>query len=256
MKPVPSRIQEAWSRCADQVTFLINGARFGFLFLRARWFRMPQKLRVAGKYISLSYPAEAGVQNDFFACFIRNEYGLRQELPEVHTILDVGANIGFFSIAARGRYPQAKIHAYEPNPRVMHHLRSNTSALGIEVHAEALGARDGFTEILDSSDSNQARALMCEGGRIPQISLENAIERIGGSVDLLKLDCEGAEWDLFRVSEIWKRVRNIRMEFHLFNGETVQQLERVLEDLGFEVVLLQPGPGFGMLWARASQVNR
>jgi len=247
-------IRKALGSCMRQVGFSANGARFGFLFLRARRFRIPQKLRVAGKHISLSCPPETGIENDFFACVIRNEYGLRRELPEVHTILDIGANIGFFSIAARARYPHATIHAYEPNPRVVNFLRSNTSALGIEIHPEALGARDGLTTILDSSDSNQARTRACEGGVIPQVTLDRAIERIGGSVDLLKLDCEGAEWDLFRAAGVWPRIRNLRMEYHLFHGETVPQLERTLRDLGFKIILLQPGPGFGMIWASASRI--
>jgi FkbM family methyltransferase len=230
----------------------VNGLRFGFLFLRARGFRVPRKIRAAGRHVALSYPPESGVINDFFACVIRNEYGLRYRLPEVRTILDVGANIGFFSVAARARYPHATIHAYEPNPRVIPYLRSNTSPLGIEIYSEAIGARDGFISIVDTGDSNQARTSDDGAGEIAQISLGKAIERMGGSVDLLKVDCEGAEWELFRAVDAWKHIRNVRMEYHLFHGETVPQVERTLQDLGFEVIHLQPSNGFGMIWARAS----
>jgi FkbM family methyltransferase len=238
-------------RCMHQAEWTANGLRFGFLFVRARWFRMPRAIRVAGKNLPLHYPEETGVQNDFFACVIRNEYGLRHQLGEVRTILDIGANIGFFSVAARGRYPHATIHAYEPNPRVISILESNTAPLGIEIHAEAVGARDGRTTILDVGDSNQARTVTSETGEIPQVSLETAIDRLGGTVDLLKLDCEGAEWDLFRATDAWKRVRNVRMEYHLFRGETIAQVEQTLNGLGFDVMRLQPGPGFGMAWAKA-----
>jgi FkbM family methyltransferase len=242
--------------CARQVECTANGLRFGFLFVRARWFRMPRQIRVAGRKLPLHYPKESGVQNDFFACVIRNEYGLRHRLHDVRTILDIGANIGFFSIAARGSYPLAKIHAYEPNPRVIPILESNVAPLGIEIHAEAVGAREGRARILDAGDSNQARTQASDAGEIPQVSLEKAIERMGGMVDLLKLDCEGAEWDLFRANHAWKLVRNIRMEYHLFQGETIAQVEQTLSGLGFEVMRLQPGPGFGMIWARARDNTR
>jgi FkbM family methyltransferase len=242
--------------CARQAECTANGLRFGFLFVRVRWFKMPRAIRVAGRKLPLHYPQEAGVENDFFACVIRNEYGLRHRLDEVKTILDIGANIGFFSVAARGRYPRAKIHAYEPNPRVIEILESNASPLGIEVHAEAVGMRDGQTSMLEVGDSNQARTQASEKGEIPQVSLEKAIERLGGMVDLLKLDCEGAEWEIFRATNAWKRIRNVRMEYHLFQGETVAQVEQTLNGLGFDIVRLQPATGFGMVWARARNNGR
>lgn len=245
------KLERIAGACLRQVECTANGLRFGFFFVRSRWFRMPHAIRVAGRKRPLHYPEETGVQNDFFACVIRNEYGLRHGLGEAKTILDIGANVGFFSVAARGRYPHAKIHAYEPNPRVIPILKSNAAPLGIEVYAEAVGSRDGRTSILDIGDSNQARTRASEAGEIPQVSLEKAIERLGGTVDLLKLDCEGAEWDLFHATEAWKHVRNVRMEYHLFQNETIAQLKQTLNDLAFDVVRLEPGPCFGMVWARA-----
>lgn len=239
-----------------------NARRFGFVFVRARWFKMPRAIRAAGKRVQLHYPADHGAESDFFACIIRNDYGLGRQMRDVRTILDIGANVGFFSMAARGHYPAATIHAYEPNPRVLSFLSANTSALGVEMHPEAVGSRSGFVQILESGSSNQARtgeiartgagagAGIVETGGIAQIALDTAIERMGGTVDLLKLDCEGAEWDLFKLRDAWKRVRNLRMEYHLFRGETVEQVDRTLRGLGFEPIHWERDAGFGMVWAR------
>ena len=227
-----------------------NGLRYGFVFLRPAWFRMPQRIRVAGKRVALHYPPEHGAQADFFACFIRNDYGLGKRLPRVRTVLDIGANVGFFSIAARGRHPDAVIHAYEPNPRVLESLRANAEPLGIVLHAEAVGNRAGFVQMIDEGASNQARTSAAQNGGISLVTLDTAIDRMGGSVDLLKLDCEGAEWDLFELDEAWKRIQNVRMEYHLFRGETVGQVERALQKLGFEAIHWQRDVGFGMVWAR------
>jgi FkbM family methyltransferase len=210
---------------------------------------MPERVRTAGKTVSLRYPPEQGVSTDFIGCCIRNDYGLSEQLARVDTILDIGANLGFFSIAARSHYPHAKIHAYEPNPRVLPFLQYNISRLGIEIYPEAVGAESGLVSIIDNGASNQARTALTDDGAIPLICLDIAIGRLGGTVDLLKLDCEGAEWDMFRSTNHWRHVRNIRMEYHLFRGETVQDVWQILDGLGFRVIHCQPDVGFGIVWA-------
>ncbi|MGH9590967.1 MAG: FkbM family methyltransferase [Terracidiphilus sp.] len=227
----------------------VNGLRFGVVYLRARWFKMPRKIHAAGKSISLQYPPEVGVETDFIGCFIRNEYGLRRRLADVRTIVDVGANAGFFSVAARGRYPRATIHAYEPNPRVLPFLNANVSELGIRVFPEAVGISDGFASIEDDGPSNLARTHTSGDGGIPMVGFEKAIQRIGGQVDLLKLDCEGAEWDLFQSAHCWRNIRNLRMEYHLFHRETFAQVDETLRGLGFKIIHTRHEVGFGILWA-------
>ena len=182
-------------------------------------------------------------------CFLRNEYGLRKRLSNVQTILDIGANLGFFSMAARSHYPKATIHAYEPNPRAVPFLKENTNQLGIVVYPEAVGGSSGYVSMEDSGDSNLARTVAAGEGSVPQVSLATAVERMGGAVDLLKLDCEGAEWEMFGNAEPWQHIRNVRMEYHLFHGETVQDVEGNLKRLGFEVIHWQPDVTFGTVWA-------
>lgn len=255
MDRIVSRLRRAGSTMRGEAECVANGLRFGNLYLRARWFKMPRRVLAAGKSIPLHYPAEVGVESDFIACFIRNDYGLGHRLGRLQTIIDVGANVGFFSIAARGRYPQATIHAYEPNPRVSPFLNANLSSLRIGVYPEAVGSREGFIRLMDSGPSNQARTCVDQSGEIAMIGFDRLIERIGGQVDLLKLDCEGAEWDLFELRQCWKHVRNLRMEYHLFHGETFQQLEDKLRSLGFVLIHARHDAGFGTLWATQAQAD-
>jgi FkbM family methyltransferase len=249
----PDRMRRALSRIVRQVDCCRNGLRFGFVFVRARSFKIPQKIRVAGKSVPLRLPPEHGALVDFFVCFLRNEYGLQKRMSDVQTILDIGANLGFFSIAARSHYPRAIIHAYEPNPRVLPFLEANTSELGIAVYPEAVGGQSGRVSMDDSGDSNLARTVVNSDGSVPQVSLATAIERLGGTVDMLKLDCEGAEWEMFGIAEPWQHIRNVRMEYHLFKGETVQDVERNLNGLGFEVIHWKPDLGFGTVWASRAE---
>ena len=243
------RLGHVVSRLTRQVDCFRNGLRLGFVFVRARSFKIPPKVHIAGKSVPLSLPPEHGALVDFFVCFLRNEYGLRKRLSNVQTILDIGANLGFFSMAARSHYPKATIHAYEPNPRAVPFLKENTNQLGIVVYPEAVGGSSGYVSMEDSGDSNLARTVAAGEGSVPQVSLATAVERMGGAVDLLKLDCEGAEWEMFGNAEPWQHIRNVRMEYHLFHGETVQDVEGNLKRLGFEVIHWQPDVTFGTVWA-------
>lgn len=235
-------VRSVWQRLVGSFLSLpescANCARFRVFFLLPRWFRMPAKVRVAKRSIALSFPRETGVESDFITCFLRNTYGLGRRLREVRTILDIGANAGFFSLAAREYYPEAVIHAYEPNPRILPFLSANTAGLGIRVYPEAVSDQSGFAAMIDTGPSNAARTRTAEDASsgIRQISLATAMERMGGAVDLLKLDCEGAEWEMLRLDGCWDSVRNIRMEYHLFHGETVEQMREALRSKGFRVI--------------------
>ena len=55
------------------------------------------------------------------------------------------------------------------------------------------------------------------------------------SVDLAKVDCEGAEWLLFEDRDTWQLVQNLSLEYHLWSGHTHAETRQVIENLGFRV---------------------
>lgn len=237
----------------------VNDVRFGVPFVLPRWFRMPKQVRVGGRWIPLHAPDEEGVDAELLACMLRNVYGLGRGLGQkpggLRTIVGVGANLGFFLLAARAHYPRAVIHGYEPNPRILPMLRANTAAVDVRVFAEAVGAHAGTVTLVDDGPSNQARVQQgggggAEGHAVPQVTLETAAERMGGAVDLLQMNCEGAEWEILRPGPWWRAVRNLRMEYHLFGGETTAQAKAMVETLGFHVTRCrQTSEKGGMIWA-------
>ena len=72
--------------------------------------------------------------------------------------------------------------------------------------------------------------------------------RIGGRIDLLKVDCEGAEWDFMRDPELFAHVGAIRMEYHLVDGRTLDDVHRLADKIGFKVTKLDENSGFGIAW--------
>src|SRR6185437_14436606 len=232
----------------------INCLRFRVAFLLPRWFRMPARFRVANRSVALQFPEDDGVAADFIACVLRNDYGLGHGLSRISTIVDVGANLGFFSLAARARYPKAAIHAYEPNPRIQPLLRSNTAGMEVVIHPEAVGRTDGIGRLIDDGPSNQARIEVRENGpfnyEVPQVSLAEVLRRTGARIDLLKLDCEGAEWQILQPDPSWEFIRNVRFEYHLFHGETAEQAERAVLNLGFRILhSRRDNSQHGVIWA-------
>jgi FkbM family methyltransferase len=253
MTPIASILRRLYLSVLSLPEILANGIRIRVFFILPRWFKMPGSVRVAGRQVRLRYPREEGVEADFISCFLRNAYGLGHKLGEVRTIVDVGANLGFFALAARDYYPNAVIHAYEPNPRIQPELRENTAGLNIEIFAEAVGDKDGYVSLIDAGPSDQARTRESQSpaGGITQAGLQTVIDRIGGTIDLLKLDCEGAEWKILEWNGRWNSVRNIRLEYHFFDGKTRSDAINAISAAGYTFVYSpHPGEHGGVMWAR------
>jgi FkbM family methyltransferase len=194
--------------------------------------------------------SEHGARIDFLMCLIEDGYGLEvlKQIPS--TVLDIGANQGFFALAARSFFPDATIHCYEPNPRILSILSQNAAAARAEVFREAVGADEGTVFLEESGDSNQARTTSVAGGAaVPQVSLRTAVGRLGGRVDLAKIDCEGAEWQMFGDPEPWKAIRHLRMEYHLMGKHGFSEVHSRLLGFGFEILHHESSGDWGTVWA-------
>lgn len=228
--------------------------RLGWLFIRWQSFKPTPNVRVLGKTRRLSLPlGERAVQmHEMTEIMLHDRYRLRQLAPRARTILDIGANAGIFSLAARFMAPHARIHAYEPNACSFSHLSFNTEGLDVQCHPEAVGDRRTSVALCHRENSLHTTTVFAQEGDVSMISFADAIDRAGGSVDFLKLDCEGAEWLLFEDPAPWTKVRAIGMEYHLWAkaNSTLRQMEAKLELLGFNVLAAVPhGPSWGMLFA-------
>jgi FkbM family methyltransferase len=228
-----------------------NARRFGIRFMRRGTFELPEAISLNGKRVPLASPEEHGAKIDALACFVNDEYGLSSFRYAPRTILDIGANLGFFSMAARGYFPDATIHAYEPNPRIHSYVRANAASADFRLFPEAVGSANGEVFMVDPGDSNQAAvATSGAGAEVPQTSFRNAIHRLGGKVDLAKIDCEGAEWELFGCFDEWTKIRSLRIEYHLLSKWTFDDVvDRVCNQLRFRLLHHVSSGQWGTIWA-------
>jgi hypothetical protein len=76
---------------------------------------------------------------------------------------------------------------------------------------EAIGSKDDRISLCHGSAS--LYSVSKQGGEFPQRAFCDAIANLG-TVDVLKLDCEGA--DIFTDVAAWRHVRTLVMEYHLW----------------------------------------
>ena len=229
---------------------------------RARWAQLGviygkslklSRVRIGRRRIDLHFPvSERDVHEHEFGKIVFGDCYRLHEVPDARTVLDIGANIGLFALAARRAFPKAKIHCYEPNPAISHNLETHCIQAGCDYFLEAVGLNSGKASLNAGANGTLfTTTTSCDTGQINQVSFANAVARLG-AVDLLKLDCEGAEWEIFRDQETWKRVRHLVMEYHLWAqpSSSVQHLREVLSSLGFSRIEIQEdAPQWGLAFA-------
>jgi FkbM family methyltransferase len=181
--------------------------------------------------------------------------------PELR-LVDIGANLGFFSLRTLTRYPRATVTAFEPDPENATLLRSNLRDNGVEDRAELIEAcahtEDGSLTFVGGQGSMSHAAFDgSEGVSLPAVDVFPHLE----NADLIKLDIEGGEWELLadpRFPQI--SAAAIAFEYHSVAcpGENARlEATSRLREAGYEIHHPRPelfppaGPFWGasVLWA-------
>jgi len=163
-------------------------------------------------------------------------------LTKDSVVVDAGAHRGEFSAEIIRRFG-CQCHLVEANPRLVETL---IVARAESITTAALGARDG-RGMLHVSENPEATGLFDAGSsttsvEVETISLATLMQRLGiTEIDILKLDIEGAEFDLIASTpdQILQRINQITVEFHdfkpAFRGRGLFEKARArLQSMGFD----------------------
>ena len=169
-----------------------------------------------------------------------DEYSIIKGLESPATIIDAGANIGLASVYFLNRYPSSHVLAIEPFPDSFELCRRNLAAYGdrAAVLMGALWPNPGRVDLDPQGEewANRVKPLP-EGatGGVEAIAMPSLITLCGGSVDLLKIDVEGSEKEIFEpAARSWlPNVRNLVIELH--DQECSRRVFGVLDTYEYEM---------------------
>jgi FkbM family methyltransferase len=225
----------------------IKARSLGFGFYGTTRTKLPAEVFIAGKKRALRLPQDPALVAAIMDLWLDDEYGLAQVPKPVRTIVDIGANVGLFSLWSVHHFPEAVIHSYEPNLELRQYFAANTAEFPqVTFFNEGVSLTSGRAEMASPSSTLIGITKPASSGAIALTGIAEVMKRVGGRVDLMKIDCEGAEWDIFQDPESLRNVRQIRMEYHLVGGRSIKSLKEAADSIGFEITKQIDNAGFGI----------
>ena len=221
-------------------------------------------LFIAKNNIKIDVPKR--LHHEFKEIFMENAYsiGLKKTIKNNPTIIDIGANVGFFSLFALSKYPTCTVYSYEPIYYNFQQLIRNkelniTKKINcfnkavcgyngkIELNFEKTDSFTTSATIIDNTGHDNRNAIEVSCLTLSEIFKENNLNKC----DLLKIDCEGAEYDiLFNTpEEILNKIDQMAIEIHSGRNENenIQSLKIFLLKFNFKLFQFEDKPH--MLWA-------
>ena len=181
-------------------------------------------------------------------------------------VLDIGAHVGTFACALAQRAVRARILCVEPSPVssdwLERNLKANNLSGRVTVVRAAVAGTDGEGTLWESGDASVLSSTIEIGGNpvpVKTLSLESLVAHAGGSPEVVKIDCEGGEYDAILCSPdwCWARVRYLFLEHHPVAGHHFDEIVDHLRRLGLEPLWYEVGsdPEFGMACFARLQPN-
>ncbi len=214
----------------------------------------PRPRRIPVTYAGHRYELSVGGCNDLdvLKSLLFADAYAEIELPgEPAVIVDLGSHVGASLLMFHARYPHARLIGVEPDPVVFARLRENSAGLDATLLNVAAAGEDGTVPFYTWRDTWGSSMFPTEraSGRIdvPSLTLDTLLDRVhAGRVGLLKLNIEGAEYDVLTVFHGWDRLDAIVVEWHgeYLSLQALQEVSNTLRehfDVEVEPVASRPG---------------
>jgi FkbM family methyltransferase len=219
----------------------------------------------------ITLPNAPGARVPAYEVFAEDCYDLRWFLGDlidrpIHA-LDIGAHVGTFSTWLCQVHPSATVDCFEPSPDTSDYLRRNIEANGladrINVHQKALAGETGWAEFdLRGEGSGHNHLVMGDTAigsatRVETVSFDDTVAAARGPVALVKMDCEGGEYDLVYKSTPanWESVERLVIEYHDVEGESWEELRAWFAERGLHVLRDLRGSHAGTAWLSRTPVR-
>jgi FkbM family methyltransferase len=232
-------------------------------------------LRLGGQYRRLEADGfqvvvrrrSAWDQNSVSRVIVDRDYARpeHQILPD-DTIIDIGGNIGCFSLVAARAARRGRVLVFEPDRDNFELLTRNVSLnnlTNVIAAREAVADEPGVLRLFKGQEGQLHTTVASRVGNggeyeeVPTVTLRQVMDRHQVSRCFLKMNCEGAEYGILYSTppEYLKRIDRIALEYHQIGGEdkvvSGRRLAAFLQEHGFDVFEFTDFIGFDCGYIRA-----
>jgi FkbM family methyltransferase len=171
---------------------------------------------------------------------------------DAETVLDIGANEGFYTLKVKQNNPSCRVLSVEPNPLSFRLLSKNIGSNGLrrisllnaaitgrngsirlEIVPEvtSIGSKDIGLQDRQWLDSRRIKRVQARSMTLPSLCRKHDV----GVIDILKIDVEGAEMDILRNGRsVLQRTRRVVVEWH--TPQLRDEVKRFMRREGFPIV--------------------
>ena len=196
------------------------------------------KLRKLGR-VSVLYKRPYELLKTYNEIFVCEIYRFESLSPKP-IIIDCGANIGISSLYFKTIYPNATLIAFEPDDSLADIFQQNMVQNGVinfTLHKAAVWTENGTISF--NNKGSEASSIDVSGNSsstVPTIKLASILAE-HSSIDLLKIDIEGAEYPVIQdIANELNRVQHLFNEYHGLANETykLDTILRIVSEAGFK----------------------
>jgi FkbM family methyltransferase len=221
--------------------------RLKFHFLHSYFNELQVSIPVGNGYVAQLLETDA--YDSFSEIFIQQEYSDFIPDEPITSILDIGANYGYFSLWLQSKCSQDKIYStlIEPSLRCRRSLEKLVTLPRLQNRFQYLqrAVGDPKEPLIKFFDRPYMAGSIFESEHSDPpyhantLKSSEVLSSNSSSYDLIKCDIEGGEWDLLiHYPSILKNSKFLVMEWHSWHsgGGSFPQIEKKLTEIGFEIV--------------------
>jgi len=183
-----------------------------------------------------------------FEVFVDEDYRFGENTTEKINIIDIGANVGYFSLYITKKFPNARIFSFEPFPdtfkRLNEHLTMN-NAKNVTPYNLAVSDFEGTSKFYsfewtgcNTMIDGEFDESLSKVTEVNCVKFDKLRELTGAAeFDYAKIDCEGSEYPMLLNStdEAIRSIRRYIIEVHTSDKFSKIDLEKRFTDLGYKI---------------------